>query len=428
MTLLQRPETPTRPSGGGPVRRPLTGGLTITRAAQLFTAAVAGLACVLLGAAVTAVPTVLGWVADERSTLTFWQSLGVSVDIWALAHRARISTPDLDLVLAPLLLTAVPVVLCWLAARHVVLGRPESSQSTKVGGWRAAWQGIGGTDATVFVLGYLLSALALAHTASFGPAPVSLPSMLPGALLVPLTALGLTWWGEHRSEQHHTVDQALRWLGDRTPAVVRRAVAPAFEVLVGLAAVCFLLVLGLVLMRGERILTLYEALDAGIVGTTVLTLAQLAALPNLMVWALGWMTGAGVTVGTVHVGWAESTPGDLPMIPMLGALPEPGSLPPGLWVMALVPVAAGAWLGYRCAAAAPRLATWLNKATITLASSALIFLAVLLLGWLATGSITPGLLGTIGVVPWEVALLLFAQTLGGGLVVVTVLHLVRRRL
>ena len=134
--------------------------------------------------------------------------------------------------------------------------------------------------------------------------------------------------------------------------LIRRAVPPALEVLVGLTAVAFLLVLGLLLLRGERILALYGSLDAGVVGTLVLTLAQLAALPNLMVWALGWLSGAGMTVGTVHVGWSHSTAGDLPLIPVLGALPEPGSLPPGMWAMVFVPVVAGAWVGYR--AGSPR--------------------------------------------------------------------------
>src|SRR5690606_28461412 len=138
-------------------------------------------------------------------------------------------------------------------------------------------------------------------------------------------------------------------------------------------------------------------LDACLVGTLTLTLAQLAALPNLMLWALGWMTGAGVTVGTVHVAWVAATPGDLPLVPLLGALPEPGALPPGLWAMALVPLVAGGWIGYRCAGSTSRLSSWWTKAQITLASCAAVSLTVLVLSWLSTGGLTPGLLGTVGV-------------------------------
>lgn len=425
MTVLERADTDL--SEDPPPRR--VPPPSARRIAELGGAALAGALCVLLGVVAVAVPTLLAWVADERSSATFWQSLGVSVDLWAMSHRAAVVTPVAEVVLAPLLLTAVPFLLCWYAVRQIVVARPHlNARVPHIGGWRSAWHALGGSDVTTFVMAYLVVGLVVAHTASFGIAPVLLPSLVPGLLLVPLTAVGVVWWREHRRDEHPTVDAGLRWVHDRIPVLVRRALPPAVEALVALAAVCFLLVLGLLLVRGERILTLYGALDAGVVGTTTLTLAQLAALPNLMLWALGWLTGAGVTVGTVHVSWESSTPGDLPLVPVLGALPEPGALPPGLWAMALVPLVAGGWLGYRCAGAASRLTPWWTKAQITLASCTAVALAVLVLGWLSSGGLTPGLLGTVGVVPWQVAGLLLLELAAGGLLVLTVQHLRARRL
>lgn len=408
---------------------PPRGGLSLGRLVDVVRAALAGAVCVVLAVLVVAVPTVLAWAADERSGATLWQTLGISVDLWALAHRAEVRTPAGDVVLAPLLLTALPLLLCWYAARQVVLHRSGVLDRTpRVGGWRSAWSALGGTDVTAFLVGYLGTGLAVAHTASFGIAPVWLPSLVPGAVLVPLAAVALVWWGEHRREEHPAVDAGLDWVRQRVPVLVRRALVPAVEVLVGLAAVCFLLVLGLLLVRGDRILTLYEALDAGVVGLSVLTLAQLAALPNLMVWALGWLTGAGVSVGTVHVGWGYSTPGDLPLLPVLGALPEAGPLPTGMEAMVLVPLVAGGWLGHRAAGSASRLAPWWTKAQVALVSCAAVALAVLVLAWLATGGLTPGLLGTVGVVPWRVAGFLLAELAAGALLVVSLRHLLRRRL
>lgn len=424
MTVLERPETSPAP-GPDPRRGP---GLTVRRIGDLVGAAVAGAVCVVLGVVILAVPTLLAWITDGRSTASLWQSAGVSIDLWALAHRARVVTPAAEVVFAPLLLTALPLLLCWYAARQVILSRPQLAHRVPhIGGWRSAWHALGGADATVFVLAYLATALAVAHTASFGLAPVRLPSLVPGALLIPLAAVALVWWRDHRREEHPAVDAGMGWVRERTPVLIRRAVPPAVEVLVGLAAVCFLLVLGLLLLRGERILTLYGSLDAGIVGTVVLTLAQLAALPNLMVWALGWLSGAGLTVGTVHAGWSHSTAGDLPLIPVLGALPEPGSLPPGMWAMVLVPVVAGAWIGYRAAEVTSRLSSWWTKAQVALAASAAVGLAALLLGWLATGGLTPGRLGRIGVEPALLAGLLTLEVAAGALVVVSLLHLVRAR-
>lgn len=424
MTVLQRHETTPAP-GPVPQRGP---GLTVRRVGELLGAAVAGAVCVALGVLAVAVPTLLAWVTDGRGSATFWQSVGVSVDLWALAHRAQVLTPVAEVVLAPLLLTAVPLLLCWYAARQVILSRPGLAQRVPhIGGWRSAWHALGGTDAAVFVLTYLGCALAVAHTASFGIAPVRLASLVPGALLIPLAAVVLVWWRDHRREEHPAVDAGMAWVRERTPVLIRRAVPPALEVLVGLTAVAFLLVLGLLLLRGERILTLYGSLDAGVLGTLVLTLAQLAALPNLMVWALGWLSGAGLSVGTVHVGWSHTTAGDLPLIPVLGALPEPGSLPPGMWAMVLVPVVAGGWVGYRAVEVTSRLSSWWTKAQVALAASAVVGVAVLVLGWLATGGLTPGRLGRIGVDPLLMAGLLTLEVAVGALVVLSVLHVVRAR-
>lgn len=428
MTVLQR----TEPATGGdhhpqPGRSPLSG-VTLGRLAELCVAGLAGAVCVLLGVVAVALPTVVSWIADERSTVSFWQTMGAAVDVWALAHRAEVRTPDADLVLAPLLLTALPLLICWWAARQVVLNREEMfSRVPVIGGWRAAWHALGGSDASAFVLGYVVAGLVVAHTASFGIAPVFLPSLVAGAVLVPLVAVVLVWWAEHRREEHPALAGGLRWVQAHTPVLVRRAVPAALQVMLGLAAATFLLVVGLLLVRWDRVLTLYGALDAGVVGTSVLTLAQLAAVPNLMVWALGWVTGSGVTVGTVHVGWAEASSGDLPLLPVLGALPEPGTLPPYLWLAALLPVLAGGWLGHRAASSASRLSSWWTKTETALFGTLLVGAAALVLGWLATGGLTPGLLGTVGVEPLRMAGLLTLEVGAGAVLVSTISHLLGKR-
>ena len=179
---------PIAPAGSLAVRPPASS--AARRAAELAGAATAGVLCVLLGVAVVAVPTLLTWVADDRSSSSVWQTLGVSIDLWALAHRAAVTTPVADVVLAPLVLTAVPFGLCWYAVRQIVVSRPHlSARLPHIGGWRSAWHALGGTDVAVFVAAYLVAGLAVAHTASFGLAPVRLPSLVPGLLLLPLLAV-----------------------------------------------------------------------------------------------------------------------------------------------------------------------------------------------------------------------------------------------
>jgi len=53
---------------------------------------------------------------------------------------------------------------------------------------------------------------------------------------------------------------------------------------------------------------------------------------------------------------------------------------------------------------------------------------VLVLSWLATGSLTPGRLGTIGTEPLMATGALLAQLLAGAITVLTVMHVLRRRL
>lgn len=403
---------------------------TITsRLRAVVLAAVAGLLAALISWVVVTLPVFVAWLTDDRSSVSIWQTAGIGIDLWALAHRATIMVGEHQVVLAPLLLTVVPILACWYAVGQVVVDRPDvRGELDDLDGWRFAWAALGVTELCAFLAGYVASGMLLCSLAGLGQAPVDVASALPGLVLVPLVAIGLSLWREHRRQEHPTLDRGLRWVELHTPVLVRRGLRPAAQGLGILCVGALLLVVALLVIRLGRVLTLYEALDAGTVGTTVLTLGQVVALPNVLVWAIGWTSGAQVAVGTVHVGWAESTSGDLPLLPVLAALPEPGALPSGLWLSALLPVLAGAWVGAQGCRAAPRLASWWAKAQIALSSCVAMTAVVLLLSWLALGGMTPGLLSQVGADPLRVALLLGLEVLAGALVMLSVLHLFRRRL
>lgn len=418
MTLLER--TPVRPADA----------TTITsRLRAVVLAAVAGLLAALISWVVVTLPVFLAWLADDRSSVSIWQTAGIGVNLWAMAHRATIEVGEHQVVLAPLLLTLVPILACWYAVGQVVVDRPDArGELDGLTGWRFAWAALGVTELVSFVIGYLASGLLLCSLAGLGQAPVVVASAVPGLLLVPLIAIGLSLWREHRRQEHPTLDRGLRWVELHTPVLVRRGLRPMVQSLLILLVGALLLVVALLVIRWGRVLTLYEALDAGTVGTTVLTLGQVSALPNVLVWAMGWSGGAEVAVGTVHVGWTKSTAGDLPLLPVLAALPEPGALPPGLWLAVLLPLLAGGWIGFRSCRAAPRLASWWAKAQIALSAWVGATLVVVLLSWLALGGMSPGLLSQVGTDPLRVALLLGGELLVGALLTLSVLHLFRRRL
>lgn len=422
MTLLQRPPRATTEATGQDQAT------VLRRLRTLGLAAVAGSLAAFLSLMVISVPVLLAWFAESLSSVSLWQAMGISVDLWALAHRATVLVGQTEVVLAPLLLTVVPLLACRYAVNQVLVDRPETRGALReVSGARAAWQALAGTELSLFVGGYVLSGLLLCVLAGLGQAPVSVASAVPGLVLVPVVAVLWGLWREHRVQEQPTIDRGLRWVEDHTPVLARRGLRPAAHALV-ILTVGALAVVGLLLvLRWDRIALLYTTLDAGVVGAGVLTLAQAAALPNLTIWAAGWTTGAEVSVGTVTVGWTGSTEGDLPLIPVLGALPEPGPLPTWMWAAIALPLLAGCWVGWRSIAAAPRLASWWAKAQI--AGSACLFTSLALgaLSLLSSGGMSPGYLSTVGTDALRVTGGALVLLLAGSLTTLSLLHLVRAR-
>ncbi len=108
----------------------------------------------------------------------------------------------------------------------------------------------------------------------------------------------------------------------------------------GALAVAVSLVLG-----GGEVIALFEAGHMDALGATVITLAQLAYLPTLVVWALSFVAGPGFALGVgTAVSPAGTQLGIVPGIPVLGAVPESASS--WLLLLALLPVALGALAGW----------------------------------------------------------------------------------
>ncbi|MGB3762963.1 MAG: DUF6350 family protein [Ornithinimicrobium sp.] len=429
MTVQDRPTRNLRRGLAAPDRTAeLLHGWSLPRLKSLGSAAFAGaLACGVTWLLI-AVPVLVAWFADPLSTVSAWQALGSAAAVWALAHRGVVDAAEVSVQLTPLMLTALPVLLCRYAARHVLTDDEASVSPKRIGGFRAAWHGVRGNDLTAFVMGYGVLGLVICLASGLGASPTPFWLALPGLLLVPVAGITLALIREHRREENPTIARALRWIAHRIPVLARRGLKPAGEALAALGAGSLLVLVALIAFRVERIGTLYQALDAGPAGVIVLTLGQLLLLPNMVLWALGWIVGAGMAIGPVQIGWMQTTSADLPLIPVLGALPEPGLLPAGTWAVVLFPTLVGAWLGLRSAWSAPRLASWWTKARVAASACAWVGAAVLVLSWLARGSLTPGLLGTVGTAPLLVTGALLAELLVGAIAAVTAIHMTRRRL
>ena len=282
------------------------------------------------------------WATKGFGDMEFSSVAARSAHLWLLIHgvpldlAAAFGASAGTMTLVPLGLSILPLLLCYRSGRRLA---------------RASYEG-------EFLIPVLSGSVtyALISSAMYGWAsPHPQPLQALNAALVPLgiVVAGLMWGGyrEARSlsrmvgvdtaEQISQMSQYSRWAGSYAWAVVRAAVV-AFVALVGLGAV----LLGIGILAGwSQIVATYQELHAGAVGDTAVTLLQLGFLPNLVIYAIAWSTGAGFSFGAgTSVGLTSSDVGTLPMIPILGAVPE--SMGAFGLVGLLVPLAAGAIAGW----------------------------------------------------------------------------------
>ena len=164
-----------------------------------------------------------------------------------------------------------------------------------------------------------------------------------------------------------------------------------------------------------EVLRLYQSLGLSLLGGVMLTIGQLAILPNLIVFGAGWISGAGFMIGSgSYVSPLASQLGPLPALPVFAALPT-GGFDRGI-LFALLPIATAlvATIVVRRRADQMR---W-EYATRWGAALALSFLSALVaaalafaMALLASGSIGPGRFAVFGVDGRLFALVIFLEVL-----------------
>ncbi|WP_409485028.1 DUF6350 family protein [Arsenicicoccus dermatophilus] len=381
----------------------------------------AALVAVLSSWVPLALLTVVGWAGSARTTVGWGDALGVASLAWVTAHLGSLRVGEATVALAPLLLTLLPLAACAAAGRSLAgpVQDDRSPRISRLGGMRQGVVALLGC----FVLTYAALGLAVsAHAATMPVSPVW-PTTVAGCLLVPLVggAVGLRREIASRELAPAWHDKTVQLV----PVPVRRSLSAGLQgvgalLLVGLLPVAFTLTVHL-----GRVRDLTGELDAGLLGTVVLALAQLAWLPNVAAWGLSWLAGPGFTVGLGSAyTWQESRSGLLPMVPVLGALPDNGMLPS--WVMAAgaLPVVVGAlttrWATSRVSALAP----FAGKALAALGAWVVLVLGTAVVLWVSGGSLGAKALAEIGprVLPTTAAVA--GETALGGLLM---LALVWRR-
>lgn len=363
------------------------------------------------------------WATKGFGDMEFSSVAAMSAHLWLLIHgvpldlAAAFGASAGTMTLVPLGLSILPLLLCYRSGRRLA---------------RASYEG-------EFLIPVLSGSVtyALISSAMYGWAsPHPQPLQALNAALVPLgiVVAGLMWGGyrEARSlsrmvgvdtaEQISQMSQYSRWAGSYAWAVVRAA-AVAFVALIGLGAV----LLGIGILAGwSQIVATYQELHAGAVGDTAVTLLQLGFLPNLVIYAIAWSTGAGFSVGAgTSVGLTSSDAGTLPMLPILGAVPE--SMGTFGLVGLLVPLGAGAIAGWWFLRegedhldewVAPKvpfrpLSALISAVALGVVTGILTSFGALWLGWISYGSLGIGRFTEVGAEPLTFAVHT-ALTVGAG--------------
>ncbi len=297
---------PEAPEELGPARP-----LVVTGAIAAGAAAATG-----LGALTTLVA--IGWITAPH--VGIGSGLGgvlrTAALLWLVAHHVGITVRGAGRIgLLPLGLVLLPGALLYLAGRWVV----RAGAVTRLGHV--------GYVAVAIALPYTLLAGALAVASRTAVAAPSLWQAVVASFLLALVAGGLG---------------AARGLAPWSRLTGLMPARPRSIVLGMLGAAALLAAAGAVLAAGSLAAHLAEvraatdALGPGPGGAALLLLAQLAYVPNAIIWAVAYMLGPGFVFGTgTVVAPTGSALGAVPIFPMLAAMPS-GAHPGGpSWALVL---------------------------------------------------------------------------------------------
>lgn len=372
----------------------------MTRRLTLLFSAFEALLVVAIGVAIPLLPATVLWAAQfgfAPDWVGFWRA---AVDIWLIGHGVDV-TFVLDEATAATIGapagTVVPVTIAALgfALLTLLLGVRAGGRIAETG-HRVLGEF---TSLGVFAALSFLITFSVLH-------PAARPSLWQGTLLPALIfgaglLLGVLRAGAERGPGAN--GSSLRdWIADWNPRT-RAAVGGALKA--GAASVSLTILASsvaatIVVVAGyAQMIRMYETLHTEVLGGFVLTAAQLAFIPNIVVWVSSWFAGPGFALGVgSQVSPLGTVVGPLPTIPVLGALPA-GDLAFGFIGLA-VPIIAGFLAGaavrpavVRAVGDRPRFAAF---TVVTVLGGAFGGLLLGLLAAASAGAIGPGRFSEVG--------------------------------
>ncbi|WP_460774600.1 cell division protein PerM [Microbacterium sp. GXF7504] len=375
------------------------------RVLVLLLSALDALVAAAVGVAAAFAPLMVLWFVAFGAT--DWSGLWpTSAAVWQLGHAVplQLTLPDLYLAEAGIDPSAASFTLSLAPLGFglftVLFAAGSGVRAARAGAW--PWGVAGG----VVVFTALAAAVAVTGGSDLAAVHLWQAVLFPAAFYTAGLVCGALV-SAYRDGDDGPVD-ALVVRMDRTPGawpdlpgLIGRGTAVALVGVIGAGALVTAIS---VAVGGGRIVALSQAANLDLMGVVVLGLAQLLYLPVLVVWAVSFIAGPGFALGAgTAVSPAGTELGVVPGIPLLGALPDDTS--PWLYVLVLLPVAAGAFAGWIVRSRLrPESETFAVQAVIALGIAVLTAAVTALLCVLASGSLGPGRLAEVGPSAGAVAL------------------------
>jgi len=376
-------QPPRRPSSGAApriiedretLRRQLSSDDSIARTHPALTGAMVGLQGLLAGIILIVLPVLLTSVVSTTlvdQDFNFGRALRFGGAFWSSANGGYLQVAHTTLTLVPLGLTLLVLLGLRLATRR---------------GLDLAWSAITAYTA-VYCLGItLVSALVGVHGAGivrvmFGSAALSLLA---------------AYLGQRREAGLSPFQQVF----SRVPQWIRHCVVSGIAGFLLVVILAALSVLAWFLLGRDSMSNVLSGWSLDAMSGLALGIAQLSLVPNLMVWAAAWMSGAGFVVGSdTIVSPHEVVLGPLPNIPVLASIPE-AAVPGSFALIFLLALGLAAGLpALKVARANFPMKTW--QIVVAPVISACVFaISWLAVAWWGSGSLGPGRLTDIGVHVW----------------------------
>lgn len=327
------------------------------------------------------------WLASDTGSAG--SAVRAGAGVWLAGHGSGVTVGETTITIVPLGIPVLVAVALAIASRRLADGG-GSGVGAQVAGTAVAY----GCAAAVTAL------VASTSEVSFSPVRAGLIAFVLAGLAA---GVGVT-----------VADGSLRRRWEAAPEVLRGVVRGCLWSLVAVLGVATILVaLGLVIGFHDVSGT-FDALGPGFLGGAALVLLCVLLLPNAVLLASALLLGPGFVVGAdTSVTLTAVRLGDLPAVPLLAALPDPGTQPAWVAALGVLPVLAGVVGGVvSVRGAEERASLYDSLARGCMAGGA----AGVLLGLVvmcAGGAAGPGRMAEVGAVVWCVPIAVVALAVGG---------------